>query len=108
MTWWIASLVSNVAIIATEYLNRHATGGWLSVLPQTFPLIVVAQFCLFLAFNGAPHWFTAWAFFTIGNSVMRVGAVAVQSDHGVGNWWLVSAGVFVMVGGSGLLKTGLR
>lgn len=107
MAWWIASLIANVAIIGTEYLNRHATGGWLSVLPQTFPLIVVAQFCLFRAFNDAPHWFMAWAVFTVGNSIMRVSAVGLMGEK-VASWPIALASITVMMCGAFLMKTALK
>ncbi len=107
MQWWVASLISNVAIILTEYLNRHATGGWTSVLPQTAPLIILAQFCLFRAFNDAPHWFTAWAVFTVGNSIMRVSAVGLFGEK-VGNWPLAAASIAIMMGGAFILKTALK
>lgn len=108
MTWWMASLGSNVAIIATEYLNRNAVGGWASVLPQTAPLIFVAQFCLFRAFNGAPHWLMAWAVFSIGNAIMRVAAVGFFNPGEVSSWPSVFVGTLIMVGGAFVLKGGLR
>ena len=107
MTWWVASLISNLAIICTEYLNRTATGGWVTVLPQTAPLIIVAQFCLFRAFNGAPHWMLAWAVFTVGNSIMRVAAVGLFGDK-VSNWPLASFAIGIMMGGAFLMKTALK
>ncbi len=104
--FWVFSLVSNGAIIGTEYLNRTATGGWLSVLPQTAPLIIVAQYCLFRAFNDAPHWFMAWAVFTVGNSAMRVLGVGFFGER-VANWPLALASIVVMMGGALLLKRSL-
>lgn len=105
--WWTASLISNVAIIFTEYMNRATPGGWGAALPKTFVPIVLAQWCLYVAFNGAPHWLAAWAFFTIGNSLMRV--VAVYYFGGaVGSWAHVMLGITVMLGGAFLLKEGLR
>lgn len=106
--WWAASLLSNVVIIATEHINRHATAGWLSVLPQTLPLIVIAQFCLFRAFNGAPHWMWAWAVFALGNATMRLVAVGMFGTDGMGNWLRVIAGVVIMLGGALFMKSGLR
>lgn len=106
--WVVASLVSNVAIIFIEYQNRSATGGWLEVLPFTFIPIFVAQWCLFYSFNSAPHWLVAWLVFSIGNSVMRVGAVQVMADHEIQSWPLVLMGVSVMLGGALVLKMGLR
>ena len=109
MPWWIMSVVANVAIIATEYMNRTAPAGagWGPTLLKTAPLILLAQFCLFRAFNGAPHWFTAWAVFTVGNSIMRVGAVSL-SDDSVGNWPLATLAVGIMVSGAFVLKTALK
>lgn len=106
LPWYLASLIANVAIIATEYLNRNATGGWTSVLPQTAPLIIVAQWCLFLAFNGAPHWLMAWAVFTIGNSLMRVATVGLTAGE-IASYPHVLLGIVIMVGGAFLLKEGL-
>lgn len=107
MAWWVASLISNAAIIATEYLNRHHDGSWLEVLPKTLPLIILAQFCLFRAFNGAPHWMIAWAFFTVGNSFMRVGAVYLLAGQGVASWPNVGVGVSIMILGGFVIKRGL-
>ncbi len=107
-TWWVASLISNGAIIFTEYTNRSATGGWASALPYTFLPIMLAQFCLFRAFNGAPNWFMAWIVFTIGNAVMRVAAVQVMAGHEVKSWAFSLLGIAVMIGGSFILKVGLK
>ncbi len=106
--WWVASIISNLAIITTEYLNRTATGGFLSVLPKTFWLIVIAQVCLFRSFNGAPHWMIAWVVFALGNSLMRVTTVRTFSGHEIGNWWYASSGVAVMLLGALLVKQGMK
>ena len=108
MTWWIASLISNLAIICTEYLNRTGDGGWVSVLPRTVPLIIVAQFCLFRAFNGAPNWMVAWMVFSIGNAIMRVVAVNFMAGHEVGNWYYALTGIGVMMAGGFLVKNGMN
>ncbi len=108
MTWWIASLISNLAIICTEYLNRTSTGNWVSVLPYTFPLIILAQWCLFRSFNGAPNWMMAWMVFTVGNSIMRVAAINVMAGHEIASWPFAITGVSVMIGGAFLLKSGLN
>lgn len=109
MPWWVPSLVANACIIATEYLNASAKGGWASVLPRTAVLIVVAQYCLFKSFNGAPHWLVAWAVFTIGNSGMRVAWVSLAGgEHSVGSWTHALLGITVMIGGAFLVKEGLR
>ncbi len=107
MSWWIFCIIANVAIIATEYQNRQAVGSWWSILPQTAPLIVVAQYALFRAFNEAPHWFLAWAVFTVGNSIMRVSAVGLMGEK-VGSWPLAAAAIGIMMGGAFLMKTALK
>lgn len=108
MTWWMASLLSNVAIIMVEYINRTATGGFISVLPKTFLLIILAQFCLFRAFNGAPHWMIAWVVFAVGNSLMRVVSVNFMAGHEVANWYYTGGGCAVMMAGAYLVKSGMR
>ena len=100
-------MIANVAIIATEYLNRTGVGGWTSVLPQTFPLIVVAQWSLYHAFNNAPHWFMAWVVFTVGNSIMRISAVGIMGDK-VSSWPLALGAIGVMMAGAFLMKSALR
>jgi len=109
MTWWMASLAGNAAIIAIEYFNRSATGSWAETLLRTAPLIVLAQYFLFVSFNGAPHWFTAWAVFSLGNSVMRVAMVAATTaGGGVASWPQVLAGIAAILAGQYYLKGGLR
>lgn len=107
--WVLASLTANAAIIATEYMNRHGD-GIVETMSRTWPLIIVAQVCLFLSFNrdtGASHWFAAWAVFTIGNAMMRISAVAYTTPHEVASWTNVSIGIFVMIAGALFMKTGL-
>lgn len=107
--WWVvASLMSNASIIVIEYLNREAQGGWATVLPQTAPLIIAAQFCLFFAFRDAPSWMLAWAVFSLGNSVMRVGAVHFLARGEIGSWNATIAGILVMTAGAFIVKTGIK
>jgi hypothetical protein len=106
--WWVASsILSNVCIIATEYYNRAAVGGWETALPKTAPLILIAQFCLFYSFNTAPHWLVAWMVFTVGNSIMRVGAVRFFFAGEVASWVTVCLGAATMLVGALVLKRGL-
>ncbi len=105
--WWGASLLANVSIMFVEYYNRVSPGGWASALPYTITPIVIAQWCLWRSFSGGPHWMTAWAVFTLGNAVMRLVAVAAFGPDKVGNWYLTSAGVAIMIIGSLTLKRGL-
>lgn len=108
LPWWVASLVSNVAIIFIEYTNRQADDGWMSVLPQTAIPIIIAQWCLFHGFGGAPHWMIAWVFFALGNSVMRVAAIHFLSIGEIGSWPVTLSGVTIMMIGAFVVKEGLR
>lgn len=105
--WMLASLLANACIIVVEYLNHTATGGWRSVLLMTLPLIVLAQWGLFVTFNSAPTLFYAWAVFTLGNSAMRVAMVACGLGSQVDSWGTVGLGIGTMLAGAMLLKRGL-
>ncbi len=107
MSWWVASLISNVCIIVIEYLNREADGTFWDVLPRTALPIGIAQFCLFQSFNGAPHWMMAWVVFILGNATMRVVMVQVTGQP-ISSWSLILAGVAIILGGSFVLKQGLN
>ena len=109
LPWWLASLLSNVCIMVVEYANHlGGAGSWARTLPRTFVPIVIAQWCLYRAYSGAPNWLAAWAVFTLGNSVARVVGVAALAPTQVGNWYAVLGGVGVMMAGSLLLKSGFR
>ena len=106
----MCSLFANVAIMVSEYLHRSVPAGtaWIEILPKVAPVYIVAQYFLFKTFSGAPHWFTAWMVFTLGNSLMRVIAVQTFAPGEVTNWTSVSLGIVVMTGGAFLLKEGLK
>ncbi len=108
MPWYLASLLSNVCIILVEYINRGAEGNFWNVLPYTAVPILLAQWCLFVSWNGAPHWMTAWVVFVIGNSIMRLVGVQLGAEHEISQWPHVLLGVTVMLAGSMLVKEGLR
>lgn len=108
MPWFVASMLSNVCIILVEYINRGADGNFWQTLPYTGLPILLAQWCLFQAWNGAPHWMTAWVVFVIGNSIMRVVAVQLGAVDEIGHWPHVLLGITVMLAGSLLVKEGLR
>lgn len=110
MTWWAYSLLSNVAIMVSEYLHRSVPAGspWIELLPKVGLVYIVAQFCLFKSYSGAPNWFTAWMVFSIGNSLMRVVAVHLFANGEVTSWSNVSMGIAVMMAGAFLLKEGLK
>jgi hypothetical protein len=66
------SLMANVAIQAVEYVNRSGEGGFLFTFSRTWPLILLAQWGLFETWRHAPHFLTAWLFFTVCNAAMRL------------------------------------
>lgn len=107
--WWAASLIANASIIGIEYLN-HAGGygSWRLTLIRTGGLIVIAQWGLYRAFSGAENWLTAWAIFTLGNALMRLAGVGLLVGNQIGSWGHVVLGTAVMIGGSWILKEGLR
>ena len=106
--WVVACLISNVAIMAVEYINRVTPGGWHHAIPKTVLLIIVAQWALYTAWSQAPHWFSAWIVFSLGNTVMRIVAVHLGASDEVGSWPYVLAGIALMVCGSLIVKMGLR
>ena len=72
--WWAASLVANATICRTEYLNRTLpVDTFADALPHTWWLILLAQWGLWNAWNGAPSMLTAWVCFTTMNSILRLG-----------------------------------
>lgn len=107
MTWWVASLISNACIMVVEYLNRHATGTFVEELPRSGPFIILAQYCLFRSFNGAPHWMVAWLVFALGNNIMRV-ALVHATGQPIGNWWMILLGIVGMIASSYAMKLGLH
>lgn len=94
--------------MAVEYINRVTPGGWHNALPKTVLFIFVAQWALYHAWSQAPHWFSAWIVFSLGNTVMRIVAVQLGASDEVTHWSYVLAGITLMVGGSLLVKMGLR
>lgn len=73
MPWWLCGLMANAGIVMTEYLNRQNYGGtFLNTIPYTFAFIMIAQWGLYRSWSTAPTMMAAWAFFTAGNSAMRL------------------------------------
>ncbi len=107
MPWYVASLLANAAIMGVEYINRANPGGWLHALPQTAPLIVVAQWGLYHAWSGAPHWMLAWVVFALGNAALRVAAVYLFANGEVASWGHILAGTVAMLAGAFIIKEGL-
>ena len=103
--WWAASIMANVSIMFVEYLNR--AGGFASffdAIKVTAPLIFVAQIGLFYAWRDAPSLMFAWAFFTVGNTLLRLVNTTYLAGEPLG--WTTLAGVSVMFGGACLIKAG--
>lgn len=106
-TWVLFSLMANACIMWVEYANRYLAGDtWLSVLQWTALPIVVAQFGLYKAFNGAPHLLAAWLVFTIGNCAMRLALVHFWTREGFA-WW-GTLGAVLMIAGAYVVKEALR
>ncbi len=106
--WWLACVISNVAIISIEYINRVTPGGWHKALPKTVLLIVITQWALYHAWNNAPHWFSAWVVFVLGNAIMRVVAVQMGASHEVVSWGHALLGIVLILVGGLVVKLGLR
>lgn len=106
--WYVACMIANAGIMAVEYINRITPGGWHNALPKTLIFIVIAQWSLYHAWVHAPHWFSAWIVFTIGNSLMRILAVQLGASHEVVSWGHAIAGIAIMMAGALLVKMGLR
>ena len=106
MPWWIASILANVAIAAVEYCNRmsgvHDSNLW-DTLKMTAPMILIAQIGLYFAWRDAPSMMFAWAFFSVGNSLIRLASTYFLVGEPVG--WLTVAGVSLMFGGALLVKS---
>ena len=104
--WWAAILGASVFIQYTELVNHTAKGGWLTVLPRTAIPILCAQFFLFIGWRGAPSLMLAWSYFTLTNTVARLGI----SWFGAGELfdWRTPLGVAVILAGGQLVKAGMR
>lgn len=93
--WWAISLLSNIAIIATEYLNRTSPtlpAAW----SRSWPLILMAQAGLWFSYRHAPSLLGAWIVFTIGNSAVRLlMASTVLGEPFRPQWALLGAGLMV-------------
>ena len=71
--WWFGSLVANLCICRIEALNR--VGGFEDfgdAIQSTWWLILLSQWGLFNAWNGAPSFMLAWATFSSMNMVFRL------------------------------------
>ena len=108
MPWYLTAVASSFCIMVVEYVNRGAEGSFWQTLPYTGVPILLAQWCLFNTWNGAPHWLTAWIVFAVGSSMMRVVAVHLFARQEVISWPIIMSGITVMLVGSQLVKEGLK
>ena len=107
LPWWAAGLLANMAVCFVEYFNRtRGAGGWLAVLPYSLPFIIIGQWALYRSWHGAPTMMIAWAYFTLGNNVIRLASSywMVRETYD----WRVPLGCAVMFGGSMLIKAGMK
>lgn len=104
LPFWAASIIANLAIIVCEYVNR-TSADLPSALVRTWPLIVLAQVCLWAAWNGAPSLMIAWAVFFIGSSLARLLLVTTVLGEPI-RLAYVLAGVAIMGLGSFVVKLG--
>lgn len=104
------SVLANLAIICSEYLHRSVPAGtpWIKIIPYVLPFYAIAQYSLFKSYSAAPHWFTAWMVFSVGNSLMRIVAVKTFAPGEVTSWTHVVLGVTGMLCGAWMLKEGLK
>lgn len=104
LPFWAASIIANLAIIVCEYVNR-TSADLPSALVRTWPLIVVAQVCLWAAWNGAPSLMVAWAVFFLGSSLARLLMVTLVLGEPI-RLSAVLLGVALMGAGSYVVKLG--
>lgn len=98
--WWIGSLVANVGIARIEYLNRIAKfDSFEDALTHTWWLILISQYGLFNAWNGAPSFMAAWAVFTAGNFFLRLISARFLVGEPMTIWTYVGA-LCVFAGGA--------
>lgn len=105
MPWYVASIVANFAIAMIEYLNRTGDySNFPSAISHTFPYIVIAQLGLFYAWRDAPSFMYAWAFFVVGNAIIRV--VSAQFFVHERLSWTTLFGVSLMLIAAYFVKVG--
>jgi hemolysin-activating ACP:hemolysin acyltransferase len=76
------------------------------VLPYTLPFIIIGQWGLYRSWNGAPTMMMAWAYFTFGNTAIRILSSYLMVRETFD--WRVPVGCAVMIAGSMLIKTGMK
>jgi hypothetical protein len=106
LPWWATITLSSICIQYVELENHQALGGWTSVLPKTFVPIVLSQWGLFVGWRDAPSLLTAWSYFTLVNTILRLGiSWFVAGQHFD---WRTPLGVAAIIAGGQLVKSGLR
>jgi hypothetical protein len=104
MPWWLPLVVSSCCIQFVEYTNRRAE-SWQAALPVTIVPIIISQWGLFYGWRYAPAMLTAWAMFTLTNSILRIGSSVVLGENFS---YLTPVGVAVMFAGATLVREGMK
>lgn len=106
MHWMVWSLMANLCITTIEYLNRSmGFASFSRALMVTAPLILVAQLGLYKVWSQAPTILTAWAFFSVTNSLLRLASAKWLMGETV-DWRHV--GVVGLMFGCALLMKGMK
>ena len=104
MTWWMASIIANLCVARVEYVNRITAGGFFEALGQNWWAIALMQWGLYRCWSGAPSFMFAWAFFTVGNMLLRLMTARVFLEEPIS--WITLAGVSLAFLAAYLVKIG--
>ena len=102
--WWVWGVGANIAIGLVEAMNRTSDDTYMVTLTRTAPLILLAQWGLFRAYNGAPTLMAAWCIFTLGNTIVRLTMTTWLVNEPLS--WYTYAGVTLITGGALLINLG--
>jgi len=104
MHWVMTAFMACSGIQVVEYLNRTmGHTGWARVLLWTCVPIVFSQWSLWMTWKNAPSLMMAWIYFTVINSIMRLGTSYMAGE--TPNLYTY-AGVALALGAAGLIKYG--
>ncbi len=102
--WWAASLVATGSIFRIEMVNRLSKAEtFLEQMGLIWWLVLIAQWGLFRAWQGAPSMMTAWAWFFVVNVSLRI--ISVHYFVGEPMNLKVWVGIALIMGGALLVKT---
>lgn len=98
MPWWAASLLGNVCILRTEFLNRTHPGDLVATIGLSWPWILLGQVCLFYSYSRAPSLLAAWIMFSGANALLRLLVVRAFLDEPLHVPWALLAVTCVLAG----------